>query len=176
MVVKDMVQHEPHFILEVVDNGFGSLVMWACVNLRSRRVFDSKRLIKRGKCARWSHVWLGLSTQPTPREDDRWERWKIGMDEVLMENLVVEKVKALGANGVMSGSRVRVVFIEVGGGVVSARVVSRVVLGLVLKVVLVMLRGWEAFVRWYWIGELSLEENSMKLVYGIFFGGFWLRS
>nr|GEV98579.1 hypothetical protein [Tanacetum cinerariifolium] len=168
MVVKDMVQHEPHFILEVVYNGFGSLVKWVCVNLRSRRVFDPKRLIKRGKCARWSHVWLGLSNQPTPREDDR----KIGTDEVLMENLVVEKVKALGANGVMSGSRVRVVFMEVGGGVVSARVVSRVVLGLVMKVVLVMLRGWEAFVRWFWIGELSLEENSMKLVCGIFFRGF----
>ncbi|GJT30178.1 hypothetical protein Tco_0910453 [Tanacetum coccineum] len=99
-----MVQHEPHFILEVVDNGFGSLAMWACVNLRSRRVFNPKGLIERGK---------------------------------------VEKVKVLGANGIMSGSRVRVVWMEVGGGVVSARVVSGVVLGFVL----VMLRGWEAFVR-----------------------------
>ncbi|GJR97326.1 hypothetical protein Tco_0269500 [Tanacetum coccineum] len=35
------------------------------------------------------HGWLGLSTQPTPREVDR-----------------VDKVKALGANGVMNGSRV----------------------------------------------------------------------
>ncbi|GJT61252.1 hypothetical protein Tco_1004785 [Tanacetum coccineum] len=73
----------------------------------------------------------------------------------------VEKVKALGANGVMSGSRVGVVWMEVGGGIVRARVVSRVVLGLVMKAVLVMLRGWEAFVRWFWMGELSLEEMSM---------------
>ncbi|GKB88221.1 hypothetical protein Tco_0960493, partial [Tanacetum coccineum] len=141
-----MVQHEPHFISEVVDNGFGSLAMWACVNLRSRRVFNPKGLIKRGgdggrrnkafmhmlcildslldvlfKCVKLvkfllymvsSHGWLGLCTQPTHREVDRWE---------------IENVKALGANGVMSGSRVRVVWMEVGGGVVRARVVSRVV-------------------------------------------------
>ncbi|GJU76971.1 hypothetical protein Tco_1274041 [Tanacetum coccineum] len=44
----------------------------------------------------------------------------------------VEKVKALGANGVMSGSRVRVVWMEVGGGVVRARVVSSVVVKVVL--------------------------------------------
>ncbi|GKD30276.1 hypothetical protein Tco_1241054 [Tanacetum coccineum] len=138
--VKDRVQHEAHFILEVVDNGFGSLAMWACANLRFRRVFDPKRLIKRGK-----------------------------------ELSRVEKVKALGANGLMSGSRVRVVWIEVGGGVVSARVVLRVVLGLVINAVLVMLRGWEAFVRWFWMGELSLEEISMKSVRGIFFGGFWVK-
>nr|GEX47845.1 hypothetical protein [Tanacetum cinerariifolium] len=86
-----------------------------------------------------------------------------------------EKVKSLGANGVMSGYRVRVVWIEFGGGGVSARVVSRVVLGLVMKVVLVMLRGCEAFVRWFWISELSLEDMSMKLVLGIFFGGFWVE-
>ncbi|GJT61254.1 hypothetical protein Tco_1004787 [Tanacetum coccineum] len=88
--------------------------------------------------------WLELSIQPTPRE--------LGG---------VDKVKALGANGVMSGSRVGVVWMEVGGGIVRARVVSRVVLGLVMKAVLVMLRGWEAFVRWFWMGELSLEEMSM---------------
>nr|GEV47178.1 hypothetical protein [Tanacetum cinerariifolium] len=76
------------------------LELWACVNLRSKRVFDPKRLIKRGK----------------------------------------DKVKALGANGLMSGYRVRVVWMEVGGRVVSARVVLRVVLRLVMKVVLVMLR------------------------------------
>ncbi|GJT65113.1 hypothetical protein Tco_1016593 [Tanacetum coccineum] len=87
-----------------------------------------------------SHGWLGLSTQPTYRKVDR-----------------VEKVKALGANDVMSGSRVRVIWMEVGGGVVRVRVVSRVV----VKVMLVMLRGWEAFVRWFWMGELSLEEMSM---------------
>nr|GEV41495.1 hypothetical protein [Tanacetum cinerariifolium] len=68
-----MVQHEPHFILEVVNNGFGSLAMWACVNLRSRRVFNRKGLIKRDN----------------------------------------EKVKALGDNGVMSGSKVRTVWMEV---------------------------------------------------------------
>nr|GEV54341.1 uncharacterized mitochondrial protein AtMg00810-like [Tanacetum cinerariifolium] len=139
-----MVLDEPYFILEVVDNGLGSLAMWACVNLRSRRVFDPKRLIKRGKGARWrkccskwsfldilfkcvklvkflmylisSHVWLGLSTQPTLREVDR-----------------VEKVKALGVNDVMSGSRARVVGMEVGGRAVSARMVSRVVRIKVIK-------------------------------------------
>ncbi|GKC21811.1 hypothetical protein Tco_1023961 [Tanacetum coccineum] len=76
-----------------------------------------------------SHGWLGSSTQPTLREVDRWERWF--------------KVRSLGANGVMSGSRVRVVWMEVGGEVVSARVVSRVAFGFVL----VILRGWEPFVR-----------------------------
>ncbi|GJT95524.1 hypothetical protein Tco_1091042 [Tanacetum coccineum] len=56
------------------------------------------------------------STQYTPREVDR--------DEVLRDN------------GDKSGSRVGVVWMEVGGGIVIARVVSRVVLGLVMKVVL----------------------------------------
>ncbi|GJU47366.1 hypothetical protein Tco_1204632 [Tanacetum coccineum] len=79
------------------------------------------------------HGWLGLSTQPTPRE--------LGG---------VEKFKALGDNGVMSGSRVEVVWMEVGGGIVRAKVVSRVVLGLVMKVVLVMLRG-------FWVEELALD-------------------
>ncbi|GJW93377.1 hypothetical protein Tco_0173049 [Tanacetum coccineum] len=46
----------------------------------------------------------GLYTQPTPREVDS----------------KVEKVKALGANRVMSGSRLRVVM-EVGGGIMKAR-------------------------------------------------------
>ncbi|GJY92437.1 DEAD-box ATP-dependent RNA helicase 6-like protein, partial [Tanacetum coccineum] len=87
----------------------------------------------------------------------------------------VDKVKALGANGVMSSSRVGVVWMEVDGGIVRARVVSRVVLGLVMKVVLVVLRGWEVFVRWFWMGELSLEEVSMKSLRGIFFGGFWVE-
>ncbi|GJR31073.1 hypothetical protein Tco_1107305 [Tanacetum coccineum] len=163
--VKNMVQHEPHFILEVVDNSFGSLAMWACVNLKSRRVFILKGLIKRNKggdrgrrnkaflhmlgildslldvlftCVKLvkfllylvsSHGWLGLSTQSTSREVDR-----------------VEKVKALGANDVMSGSRVRVIWMEVGGGVVRVRVVSRVV----VKVMLVMLRG-------FWVEELALD-------------------
>ncbi|GJS21406.1 hypothetical protein Tco_0450038 [Tanacetum coccineum] len=98
--VKNMVQHEPHFTLEVVDNGFGSLAMGVCMNLRSRRVFNLKRLIKRDK----------------------------------------------GANGFMSGSRVGVVWMEVGGGIVRARVVSRVV----VMVVWMVLRG-------FWIEELALE-------------------
>ncbi|GJU71133.1 hypothetical protein Tco_1262538 [Tanacetum coccineum] len=72
-----------------------------------------------------SHGWLGSSTQLTPREVDRWE---------------IKKVKALGANGVMSGSIVRVVWMEVGGGVMRARVVSSVV----VKVVLI---GWEERTR-----------------------------
>ncbi|GKC09954.1 hypothetical protein Tco_1001564, partial [Tanacetum coccineum] len=80
----------------------------------------------------------------------------------------VEKVKALGDNGIMSGSRVRVVWMEVGGQVVSARVVSRVVLGFVFV-------GWEVFERCFWMGELSLEDMSMKSVLGIFFGGFWVE-
>ncbi|GKB45912.1 hypothetical protein Tco_0896665 [Tanacetum coccineum] len=96
-----------------------------------------------------SHEWLGLSTQPTPKE----------------------KVKALGANGDVSGSRVGVVCMEVSDGIVRARLVSRVV----VKVMLMVLIGWEVFVRWFWMGELSLEEMSMKLVRGIFFGGFWVE-
>ncbi|GKB52140.1 hypothetical protein Tco_0902893 [Tanacetum coccineum] len=85
---------------------------------------------------------LGLYTQPTPREVDRWESWfkGCGSNDELGK---VEKVKALGANGVMSGSRLRVVWMEVGGGIMKARVVSRVMLGFIL----VILKGWEAFVR-----------------------------
>nr|GEX40233.1 hypothetical protein [Tanacetum cinerariifolium] len=52
------------------------------------------------------------------------------------------KVKALGANGVMSGSRVRVVWMKVDGRVVRSMVVSSVV----VKVVLI---GWEVFERWF---------------------------
>nr|GEV53602.1 hypothetical protein [Tanacetum cinerariifolium] len=63
--VKDVVQHEPDFILEIVDNGFGSLAMEA------------------------------------------------------------QKVKALGANGEVSGSRVRTVWMVVDGGNVRVRLVSR---------------------------------------------------
>ncbi|GKC14575.1 hypothetical protein Tco_1011357 [Tanacetum coccineum] len=134
--VNNMVKHEPRFILEIFDNGFGSLAMRACAYLRSRRVFNLKGLIKKDK---------------------------------------VEIVKALGANGNMSGSRVGVVWMKVGGGIVRARVVSRVVLGLVMKVVLMVLRGWGLFVRRFWMGELSLEEMLMKSVRGIFFGGFWVE-
>ncbi|GJZ47992.1 hypothetical protein Tco_0601824 [Tanacetum coccineum] len=80
----------------------------------------------------------------------------------------VEKVKSLGANGVMSGSRVRVVWKKVGGRVVRARVVF----GVVVKIVLI---GWEVFERWFWMGEDSLEDMLIKLVRGIFFGGFWVE-
>ncbi|GJU46351.1 hypothetical protein Tco_1203617, partial [Tanacetum coccineum] len=56
-----------------------------------------------------SHGWLGLSTQPTPREVDR----KIGKDEVSNCELGgVEKVKALVANGDVSGSRVEKLALE----------------------------------------------------------------
>ncbi|GKF21687.1 hypothetical protein Tco_0070325, partial [Tanacetum coccineum] len=71
----------------------------------------------------FSNGWLGLSTQPTPREVDRWESW-FKVHEY--------KVKALGANGNMSGSRVGVIWMEVGGRIIRARVLSRVVLGLVV--------------------------------------------
>ncbi|GKB43722.1 hypothetical protein Tco_0888664 [Tanacetum coccineum] len=74
-----------------------------------------------------SHGWLGLSTHPTPRE--------VG---------AVEKVKALGANGEASGSRVRVVWMVVDGGKVRTRLVSNVV----AKVVLLLLR----------VEELALES------------------
>ncbi|GJX03501.1 hypothetical protein Tco_0189417 [Tanacetum coccineum] len=119
---------DQEYLLEVVDNGFGFLALWACVNLRSRRVFNPKGLINKDKV----FGWLGLCTQPTPREVDSG----------------VEKVKALGDNGVMSGSRVRIVWMEVGGGVVRARVVSRVV-------VKVMLIG-------FWVEELALDAMMIK--------------
>ncbi|GJX62560.1 hypothetical protein Tco_0295460 [Tanacetum coccineum] len=131
-----MVQHEPHFILEVFDNGFGSLAMRACSNGiewwwhlydgdggRRNKAFLHMMCI----LDRFLDVLLGLSTQPTPREVDR----KIGRDSN-GEFGGVGKVKALGANGDMSGSRVGVVWMEVGSGIMRARVVSRVVLGLVV--------------------------------------------
>ncbi|GKA36343.1 hypothetical protein Tco_0722834 [Tanacetum coccineum] len=68
-----------------------------------------------------SHGWLGLSTQPTPREIDS----ELGG---------VEKVKALSANGDVSGYKVGVVWMEVGGGIARSRVVSRVVVKVVLMV------------------------------------------
>ncbi|GKB98192.1 hypothetical protein Tco_0984329 [Tanacetum coccineum] len=117
-------------------------------------LFKCVKLVKFLMYLVFSHGWLGLSTQPTPREVDRF---------VVLGGISFKE------------DRVRVVWMEVGGGVVSARVVSRVVLGLVMKVVLVMLRGWEAFVRWFWMGELSLEDISIKLVCGIFFEGFWVE-
>ncbi|GJW54181.1 hypothetical protein Tco_0098266, partial [Tanacetum coccineum] len=74
---------------------------------------------------------LRLSTQYTPREIDK--------DEVL------------GDNGDKSAFRVEVVWMEVGGGIVRARVVSRVVLGLVMKVVLMrQLRSSYGY-AWWWM-------------------------
>nr|GEV75771.1 hypothetical protein [Tanacetum cinerariifolium] len=136
-----------------------------------------------------SHGWLGLSTQPTSREVDRWKmqtpgsgisillavgtpstgsgnlhsQWELSPGSgnalcILFPTVFhsrkigngklggVEKVKPLGANGDLNGSRVGVVWMEVGGGIMRARVVSRVV----VKVVLVMLIG-------FWVEELALE-------------------
>ncbi|GJZ92502.1 hypothetical protein Tco_0664567 [Tanacetum coccineum] len=60
-------------------------------------------------------------------------------------SLLTEKVSALEANGVMSGSRVGVVWMEVGGGIIR-------------------------------MGELSLEEMSMKIDRGSFpFRGIWVE-
>ena len=68
------------------------------------------------------------------------------MDEALWECFGgVEKVRALGANGVAKGSTTGFVWFEVKGGMVRAKVVSMVVLRLSCE-------GW---------GEVSLEERSM---------------
>ncbi|GJS83336.1 hypothetical protein Tco_0749877 [Tanacetum coccineum] len=56
--------------------------------------------------------------------------------KMLVENDVRKKVKALGANGDVSCSRVGVVWMEVVGGIIRERVVSRVVVGLVEKLAL----------------------------------------
>nr|GEU93592.1 hypothetical protein [Tanacetum cinerariifolium] len=63
-----------------------------------------------------------------------------------------EKVRALRSNVEVSGSRVVVVWMEDGGGIMS-----------------------EELVRWFWMVELSLEEISMKSVRGIFFERFWVE-
>nr|GEX55675.1 hypothetical protein [Tanacetum cinerariifolium] len=64
----------------------------------------------------------------------------------------VEKVRALGANGVARGSTICVVWFEVGGGMVSAKVVSMVVLGLSCECIdevsledRILLLQWEKF-------------------------------
>nr|GEX81668.1 hypothetical protein [Tanacetum cinerariifolium] len=187
--VKDVVQHEPHFILEIVDNGFGSLAMRARVNLRSMRVLDPKRLIKgnegsngelggvfkvkalgdNGKVcgSRVRVVWMVV--------DGGNVRARLVSKEVAKVVLLLRDsealVKALGDNGKVCGSRVRVVWMVVDGGNVRARLVSKEV----AKVVLLLLRDSEALVLWFWMGELSLEEMSMKSVRGICFGGFWVK-
>nr|GEV05358.1 hypothetical protein [Tanacetum cinerariifolium] len=68
--------------------------------------------------------------------------------------LRVEKIKALGANGKVSGSRVVVVWMEDGGGIVRGRVVSIVV----VKVMLVVLRDWYA--------HTFLDHDSKHQSYG----------
>ncbi|GJY71266.1 hypothetical protein Tco_0474969 [Tanacetum coccineum] len=59
----------------------------------------------------------------------------------------VEKVWALGANGVVRGSTIGVIWLKVGGGMVSAKVVSMVVLGLSCEC----------------LGEVSLEDRDSPL-------------
>ncbi|GJZ39776.1 hypothetical protein Tco_0586339 [Tanacetum coccineum] len=132
-----MVQREPYFILEVVDNGFGSLAMRA-------RVFLSDGI-------EW---WWNFYGGDGGRRDKAILHMLCVLDgllDVLVKGVklvkfllywslvMVEKVKALGANGDMSGSRVGVVWMEVGGGIVRAKVVSRVVL------------------RGFWVDELTLK-------------------
>nr|GEY55597.1 hypothetical protein [Tanacetum cinerariifolium] len=111
--VEDVVQHEPHFILEIVDISFGSLAMRGRVNLRSMRVLDRKRLIKRNE-----------------------DKYGCGSNGELGG---VEKVKALGANVEVSGSRVRVVWMVVDGGNVRARLVSKEVAKVVFLLLLLLL-------------------------------------
>ncbi|GKA63375.1 hypothetical protein Tco_0762981, partial [Tanacetum coccineum] len=113
------------------------------------------------------------------RDSPRGTKMLDGWSEVLKGGIWVEdkpremtygnRFELLGG---ISFKEDRVVWMEVGGGIVRVRVVSRVVLGLVMKVVLMVLSGWEVLVRWFSMGELSLEEMSMKSVRGIFFGGF----
>ncbi|GJV15404.1 hypothetical protein Tco_1360727 [Tanacetum coccineum] len=74
-----------------------------------------------------SHEWLGLSTQPTPREVDS------------------NGFELLGGIS-FKEDRVGVVYMEVSSGIVRARLVSRVV----VKVMLMVLIGWE-------VEELALE-------------------
>ncbi|GJR18057.1 hypothetical protein Tco_0966584 [Tanacetum coccineum] len=63
----------------------------------------------------------------------------------LLAMRTLEKVRALGANGVVKGSTIGAVWFEVSGDMVSAKVVLMVVLGL----------GSEC------LGEFSLEDRSM---------------
>ncbi|GKC35471.1 hypothetical protein Tco_1047855, partial [Tanacetum coccineum] len=84
-----------------------------------------------------SHGWLGLCTKPTPREG-------CGSNSELGG---VKKVKALGANGVMSGSRVRVVWMEVGGGVMGEFSLEDMSMKSVLGI----------FFGGFWVEELALD-------------------
>ncbi|GKD52351.1 hypothetical protein Tco_1281327 [Tanacetum coccineum] len=72
------------------------------------------------------------------------------------------KVKALGANGNMSGSRVGVVWMEVGGRIMRARVLSRVVLGLVVMGLsdwTLLFRWVEVGLCWEWVQECSHQRD-----------------
>ncbi|GJX82740.1 hypothetical protein Tco_0332221 [Tanacetum coccineum] len=70
---------------------------------------------------------------------------------VVFHSMKIDRDEVLGDNGDKSGSRVGVVWMEVGGGIVKARVVSRVVLRLVMKVVLMrQLRSSYGY-AWWWM-------------------------
>ncbi|GKA32161.1 hypothetical protein Tco_0718528 [Tanacetum coccineum] len=66
--------------------------------------------------------------------------------DFLLNTFFFEKVKALGARGVVKGSSLGVVWMMLCGGIERARVVSRVV----VMIVLLMLRGFR-------VEELALE-------------------
>ncbi|GJT77346.1 hypothetical protein Tco_1044071 [Tanacetum coccineum] len=74
------------------------------------------------------YKWIGLSVDPITRLVDGLWNWFLECS--LYEGLRgVEKVRALGANGVIKGSTIGAVWFEVSGGIVSAKVVLMVVLG-----------------------------------------------
>nr|GEW43297.1 hypothetical protein [Tanacetum cinerariifolium] len=94
------------------------------------------------------HEWLGLSTQ---RSND-----ELGG---------VEKIRALVANGKVSGSRVVVVWMEDGGEIMRARVVSRVVVKIVEKALEQSFRGFSSLDRWKLVhGRKGIKS---EVVYGI---------
>nr|GEU82967.1 hypothetical protein [Tanacetum cinerariifolium] len=191
-VVKDVVQHEPRFILEIIHNGFGSLAMRARVNLRSMRIFDPKRLNKRNKGSGGIEWWWHLKVGNRSRKGEALLHMLCnfnGFLDVLFEvvKLVkflvylvpshgrlglspqptfgevyrVEKVKAVGANGDVSGSRVRVFWMKVDGGNVRARLVSREV----TKVEELALDAMEYDDQDKWNEEDDLQEKTRVSVF-----------
>ncbi|GJV37259.1 hypothetical protein Tco_1409736 [Tanacetum coccineum] len=77
------------------------------------------------------------------------------VEEVVKWNGGVDKTRALGARGDTLVPLDWIVWLIVGGGIVRARVVSRVVF-----------RGCEVLMEWVWMGEDSFDERSMKSVLG----------
>ncbi|GJX85308.1 hypothetical protein Tco_0336082 [Tanacetum coccineum] len=67
-------------------------------------------------------------------------------------------LKFLGRRSSKWLSKDAVQVLIIGGGIVRARVVSRLM-----------------FMGMFWIGEDSFDERSMKSVLGIFLGGFWVK-